>query len=685
MALPDPATVVGAVGARLNIPTPYETPYGQSTHPSIVHIPGGLNGFTYYMAMTPYLDGDDEYENPCIVVSNDGITWVVAIGQDNPVDVQPGSPGAYNSDVDLRWYGDALWLFWRTYDPSATGAEETIYYSTSTDGISWSEKALAYSSDHTVRRLLSPTLLLEDGAWTMWAVDIVPSPNVVVRLQGGASPADTWAEPVSVNMGLMRPGKEPWHLSIIRQDTGYVALLADCTQDVSGVAGGLLFCTSVDGLTWTNSGDTVIPMIQDGEHTALYRATMLPQNRGGADGWWVIYAGWINGTPQVWHLYSTWIGPPPPDPDPLPVPPEPVASSEIAWYACDLVTGAKIARLPLLRGNPKWALSMYSSVQLSLPLPTAGPGRIVGSPYPVLNPKTTMYVCVANGVPAWGGILLKPKGGTDPETSLGVVSLEGYLLRRYVGDHQLIDVDEGEIVRTLVGDANNAEGIGLVVDAPNTGTIRTRQYYDHEDVTVYQRLTELAGVQNGVEWTIDLEWTDDRQTHVKKIFRMRPRIGTTAAATLLSSRSAAYVTYEWTDDYSEDRGANDILAYSSGEGSVRPQSQRIRDEAALAAGVPRYEHRWSPSSSITDPDVLDAHAMRKLEEIGNGTVSVDVTCVANTRPARFGVDWRIGDNLDLDLWGHLDPYGRLAFGRAVAAELDPDAGTITPSILLEAW
>lgn len=313
----DPTAVSGPVGAKLTIPTHVTPTGGETTHPSVVFIPGGWNGFAYWMAHTPYPAGNDDHEDPNIVASNDGITWQVPPGLTNPIDDQSGQP-EFNSDVDLRLVGDTLYLFWRFFDPNAAGAEENLYYSTSTDGVTWAAKTLFYTSDQTVRRLLSPCLLVEGGTWMMWAVDILPSPNTVVRLTGGALPENAWSAPTIVDVGAMQSGKEPWHLGLIKFSGWYVGLLTDTTLDSSGLDGDDLFIAGQDGLTFANSGGTVIPRDQAGEHDQLYRATLIPQTVGQVAGYRVWYSAWLLGPPQIWNIYRTLIGVPAmPGPQPV--------------------------------------------------------------------------------------------------------------------------------------------------------------------------------------------------------------------------------------------------------------------------------------------------------------------------------------------------------------------------------
>lgn len=303
-----PSDMRAAVGSRLTIPTHVSPAGGQTTHPSVLFFPDGWNGRKYWMVHTPYPGGNDDHEDPNIAVSDDGTVWVVPAGLVNPIDDQPGTP-VYNSDVDLKLGpGNELYLFWRTYDQNDTGAEERLYYSHSADGTTWAPKVNYYTSNQTVRRLLSPSLLWEEDHWVMWAVDIVPTPNGVVRLDGtGFTPESGWTAPVSSSMGAMQAGKEPWHLFVMRDSGTYAALLTDCTTGTNGSGGDILYVRSSDGISWQNSVGPVIPRAQAGEHDNLYRATMITSYENGMRGFRVWYSAYLAGAPNVWNVYRTFM------------------------------------------------------------------------------------------------------------------------------------------------------------------------------------------------------------------------------------------------------------------------------------------------------------------------------------------------------------------------------------------
>lgn len=361
----------------------------------------------------------------------------------------------------------------------------------------------------------------------------------------------------------------------------------------------------------------------------------------------------------------------------------PAASDTVTWYGCDLATGVVVAQLPDLVGQISQVLGQYTSANLTMPIPLGGYGSI---PMELVEAATaehrTMVVCVVNGVPIWAGIPLVREGGTGVDLQLGLVSVEGYLARRYVADHTWAQQDQSTVIAAgLLADAA-AEGIGLLVDAVPSGTLRDRTYADQDDATVYDRLGELMAVQGGPEWTIEPAWTDGTRTRIALVVRVADRIGVASATpnAVFTSTGAANATYTLTEDYSDGRGANHIVATSSGEGTARPQSAPARDEAALASGVPRWEYRYSPSSAIADTAVLDAHAAAQLARMRAGAKVWRLTAKWNADP-RLGLHWRLGDDIAWKVQGHRHPDGASGMGRCIGWVLDSAAGEISVILL----
>ncbi|TDC02593.1 hypothetical protein E1091_00335 [Micromonospora fluostatini] len=364
----------------------------------------------------------------------------------------------------------------------------------------------------------------------------------------------------------------------------------------------------------------------------------------------------------------------------------------VTWLGCDLVSGAIIDELPeIVPGGPlSHLLGAYTSTQLVLPIALGGHGAPPRDWEAATEPCRTMIVAVLAGRPVWAGIVLTRRGGTGATVELACATVEAYTDRRFVRDHDFVQVDQALIAASLVDDAN-IEGIGLIADAPPTGTLRDRTYRDGDDASVYSRLRELMGVTGGPEWMVQLEWSDVTETAVSKIVRVRKRLGyasgrpsavfaTGTASAVTSTQGASEARYTFTEDYSAGSGANHIVATSSGEGDSRPESDPARDEALLSAGWPRWEHRYSPSSSITEKSTLDAHAARALSLMARGARTLTISARADAYPV-LGRDWATGDDIGYELVGHRHPNGLVGVARAVGWDLDAVAGTVSPILL----
>ena len=104
-------------------------PYGdnQSYHPKVLNFKDKWNGYKYWMSYTPYPNGDDMKENPCIAASNDLIHWKTPDGLVNPLDDPEVKEKAmiYNSDAHLVYNNDTNRM--ETY---YRGEEEAMPYNT---------------------------------------------------------------------------------------------------------------------------------------------------------------------------------------------------------------------------------------------------------------------------------------------------------------------------------------------------------------------------------------------------------------------------------------------------------------------------------------------------------------------------------------------------------------------------
>ena len=158
----------------LKIPT-YVPDDDSVVHPSVVKFESKWNGYTYWMAMTPYPEIDNQYENPSIVVSNDGINWIEPEGISNPIQNTPKN--GYNSDTALFFDDNknTMYCIWRE-----VADEITIKIASSIDGVNWSEAEEILNTPEVDNA--SPCIIYEDGKYKLFSIDFYDSPNKSIQM-----------------------------------------------------------------------------------------------------------------------------------------------------------------------------------------------------------------------------------------------------------------------------------------------------------------------------------------------------------------------------------------------------------------------------------------------------------------------------------------------------------------------
>jgi len=268
--------------------------------------------------------------------------------------------------------------------------------------------------------------------------------------------------------------------------------------------------------------------------------------------------------------------------------------------------------------------------------------------------------------PVWGGMVLRRVSTSGTWVKCTATTLEHYLDRRYVGDLAFDDKDQAVIAAGVI-DGMAVDGLNFTVDAVNTGVRLDRAFADNEDKTVLSVLTEsVASAESPLEFTVDLEWTDDTKSVLRRILRIRSRIGTSRPEPVAFTMPGPVRDFTFTEDYSPDFGANDILATSSGEGDARPTSSRHVATDLLNNGWARFERRFTPATSITDTAQLDAAAEAELVDMQAGIQQLQLEANLDTAP-QINRDFWLGDDVTAVLTcprfpKYVDADGRLRPG-----------------------
>lgn len=331
---------VGAASdTRIHVPTHVSPAGGQVVHPSVIKFDTPWNGYEYWMGITPYPGGNDAHEDPIIVASHDGVNWEVPEGLTNPLDNAPGSPGAFNSDINLFYRADeaTLYCFWRTTDRSLASNQEKLYYRTSTNGVTWTAKALVMQVTRTGDlSLLSPKFIWTGSDWQMWVVDDEPNPRILRRYTSTGSTPTSWGSPVSCTITNIPEDLDLWHFDFHIVDGEYLGIGAFNPVNYTGFPVSVRLMSSPDGLAWTVADQDLIPQSGQWQDT-LYKSDFIPL----IDSWGnvdldVFYSAVLTGPPLVFNLMRTRVSHindviPPTAPSDLLVYESGIAGREIAW------------------------------------------------------------------------------------------------------------------------------------------------------------------------------------------------------------------------------------------------------------------------------------------------------------------------------------------------------------------
>jgi predicted GH43/DUF377 family glycosyl hydrolase len=262
----------------LKITNPYEN--YQNIHPKVLYFDNGWNGYKWWMAYTPYPNGDTKKENPCIAVSNDGLNWGVPSSfANNVLDDWNGVAGAYNNDTHLVFRSDLnrLEVWWRFVDTSVTPKVANLKRRVSTDGISWGATEVMFVGEAEVNDHISPSIVFEDSLYKMISVQKNDGVNWAMNYTD-SSDGLTWTNrlPLSVNLNSLTP----WHLDFIKNGNSYEMILQ--AWDIGGTnnTSSLYFLDSSDLINWSDPIKVLSPspIIGKFDDAGIYRSSIVYLN-----------------------------------------------------------------------------------------------------------------------------------------------------------------------------------------------------------------------------------------------------------------------------------------------------------------------------------------------------------------------------------------------------------------------
>ncbi len=260
----DPFATGIAPTTRLVLPT-YDGS-GQVVHPDVLF---ERDAGRVLMAMTPYPDSNDRFENPSLLVSEDGTAFHELIEGQNPLVAAP--PIDHNDDPDLHRdpvTGEYRLFYLETLRPTA----QNLVLLRSPDLVAWtSEPAIRYDLTQGAPFIVSPAAVVKDATTHLFYVHL-GEPNLIETL--ASSDGLTWdaaqAHPIELELGDVTP----WHLDVFACPSGYAMLISGYPDEFSYQH--LYLATSPDLATWTLRPSPLLAYDDPAlEVDTLYRSTGL--------------------------------------------------------------------------------------------------------------------------------------------------------------------------------------------------------------------------------------------------------------------------------------------------------------------------------------------------------------------------------------------------------------------------
>ena len=218
-----------------------------AVHPDVVYFPKGHNGHYFYMAVNP-LSTSDYYENPSILVSENGYDYYEEVPGMNPLKGAP--PYDHNDDPDLFW-NEPTQEFLMYYLETMRPDSQNVNLLRSADGINWTlSTPIHYDLNAGDLFMVSPAMVKKDNIYYMFYVNLSVAPH---RLQYITSTDGlTWDKSKTNEIAISFPGAVvPWHVNVFPGANGRFYMLSNAYPGTNAYYQHHLYlATSTDLAKW---------------------------------------------------------------------------------------------------------------------------------------------------------------------------------------------------------------------------------------------------------------------------------------------------------------------------------------------------------------------------------------------------------------------------------------------------
>jgi len=192
----------------LDLPNPYPAELNAPVHTSIVKSSRTFNGYKFWIAYTPYPNANSDFENPCVVATNDFKSFIEPTS--NPIVDKPAI--GYNADTNLVFNNDekTLYLLFR----ERGNGLNSLKIMHTTNGKDWSEPIVLFSGELGTD-FASPSAWWNGASWVITYHNLdADSPWPIYRVVSDTSDIyGTYSEPMAIDIPLSTNGLDLgwWH------------------------------------------------------------------------------------------------------------------------------------------------------------------------------------------------------------------------------------------------------------------------------------------------------------------------------------------------------------------------------------------------------------------------------------------------------------------------------------------
>lgn len=262
--------------------------------------------------------------------------------------------------------------------------------------------------------------------------------------------------------------------------------------------------------------------------------------------------------------------------------------ADYRFLGADLRTGAILGELPLsgVRYGRVLNGAGRASGSMSLAHRTTTGTRLSPAYLAATAPGRTGLWVERDGVLMWGGVIWA-RDYNDGRLTIEAAELWSYFHRRRLGTTKTYSAtDQLDIVRDLIDYAQSQPGGDIRIDVVTTdsGVVRDRTYYGYERQVIGTLVEQLAAVNDGFDFSIDVAWTPGGELGATLNFGY-PQRGRRATVTGIVFEPGRNIgSYRWPEDAS--RQANVIVGVGAGEGDAM-LGVTVEAGSVLDIGYPR--------------------------------------------------------------------------------------------------